>query len=125
MIVFKSKIRNYSTFVKVDGATRRISFRDRGLLDSFGYYICTSDAVASALRKHPAYGDIILCADEDKPAEEAPARVYDAVYPDVRRTQEANTVLQETYGVDKELLKSKADALKKADELNIAFPNLK
>lgn len=28
------------------------------------------------------------------------------------------------YGVPKEQLKSKADALAKADELNIAFPNL-
>lgn len=124
MIVFKSKIRNYSTFVKVDSATRRISFRDRGLLDSFGYYICTSETVAAALRKHPAYGDVITCEEDETKAEEAPARVYDATYPDVKRTQEANKILVEQYGVPKEQLKSKADALAKADELNIAFPNL-
>ena len=125
MIVFKSKIRNYSTFVRINGATHRISFRDRGLLDSFGYYLCTSDAVACALRHHPAYGDIIICQDEEHPAAEAPVRVYDAEYPDVRRTQEANRILAEEYGIDKALLKSKADALAKANELNIAFPNLR
>lgn len=125
MIVFKSKIRNYCTSIRINGETRRIAFRDRSNNDSHGYYLCTSDDVARALRQHPAYGSIITCKQETPAAEPAPAREYAATYTDVKRTQDANKVLVETYGVDKELLKSKADALQQAERLNISFPNLK
>lgn len=126
MIVFKSKIRNYCTSIRVNGSTVRVAFKDRGMFDMYGYYFCTSKKIADVLRQHPSFGDIFFCESTAKEQKSPkPAHVYAAVYPDVTRTQEANRVLSEKYGVDKELLKSKADALVQAETLNIAFPNLK
>jgi hypothetical protein len=61
---------------------------------------------------------------EEKKEEPKVERVYNKVYADVKRTQEANKILVEEYGFEKEQLKSKADALNAADKLNIHFPNL-
>lgn len=124
MIVFKSKIRNYCTSLRINGETKRIAFRDRSNTDSHGYYLCISDEVARALRKHPSFGSVITCEQEESADRPSPVKEYAATYSDVKRTQEANKVLTETYGVDKELLKSKADALQQAERLNIYFPNL-
>jgi hypothetical protein len=109
--------------MKVDGATYRISFTNRGKPFNYGYYVCTNDVLAKALLKHPDYGKIFKAKEEEQAVVEAP-REYTKVYEDVKRTQEANKILVEEYGLDKEQLKSKADALAAADKLNIHFPNL-
>lgn len=123
MVTFISNILNYSTSMKIDGATRYISFINRGKPYNYGYFICYDDKLAEALKKHPDYGNMFHIKEEErKPVVEEVK--YDAVYEDVKRTQEANKLLIERYQVDKESLKSKANALEAAKKLNISFPNL-
>lgn len=123
MTIFISSILNYSTSMVVDGATYHISFTNRGKPYNYGYYVCSNDRLAEALQKHPDYGKYFRLQDEQK-EEPKVERVYNKVYADVKRTQEANKILVEEYGFEKEQLKSKADALNAADKLNIHFPNL-
>ena len=123
MTIFISNILSYSTCMVVDGATYHISFVNRGRPYNFGYYVCTNDKLAAALKHHPEYGKIFYAQEEEQEAV-VEERVYNKVYEDVKRTQEANKILVEEYGLEKDQLKSKADALAAADKLNISFPNL-
>jgi hypothetical protein len=123
MTVFISSILNYSTSMVVDGATYHISFTNRGKPYNYGYYVCGNDKLAKALEKHPEYGKYFRLQEEKK-VEPKVERVYNKVYEEVKRTQEANKILVDEYGVEKDQLKSKADALSIADKLNIHFPNL-
>ena len=123
MTIFISKIQQYSTCIVMDGATYRIEFTAKGKPYLYGYYVCHNDKLADALKKHPMYGEIFEAQEEQKQVESK--KEYKAVYEDVTRTQAANKILVETYGVDKDKLKSKDDALRIADELLVSFPNLK
>ena len=123
MRIFISKIQQYSTCIVMDGATYRIEFTAKGRPYLYGYYVCHNDKLADALKKHPKYGEIFEAQEEQKQVESK--KEYKAVYEDVTRTQAANKILVETYGVDKDKLKSKDDALRIADELLVSFPNLK
>lgn len=123
MVTFISNILNYSTSMKIDGATRYISFINRGKPYNYGYFNCYDDKLADALKKHPDYNRVFhIKEEEEKPIVEEVE--YDAVYEDIKRTQEANKLLVEKYNVNKESLKSKANALETAKKLNISFPNL-
>lgn len=123
MTIFISKIQQYSTCIILDGSTYRIEFTAKGRPYHYGYYVCKSDKLAEALKKHPAYGDIFKEQVEEE--NEELKKEYKAVYEDVTRTQSANKILVETYGIDKDKLKSKEDALRIAEELLVSFPNLK
>lgn len=123
MRMFISSILNYSLSIVVNGATRRVRFVSKGRPFHYGYFVTADAELIEALKKHPNYGKIFTLKEEDH-AEEQPQREYAAVYENVKRTQEANKILVETYEVPKENLKSKEDALKVAEELNISFPNL-
>lgn len=123
MKYFISKVLRYSTSVIVDGASCRVQFLYKGRPFQYGYYACTNDKIAEALKKHPSYGKTFFLKDEEEPVKEA--KEYNATYEEVSRTQSANKILVEVYGIDKDRLKSKEDALKVAEELNISFPNLK
>ena len=123
MTTFISKIQQYSTCIVMDGATYRIEFTAKGRPYLYGYYVCHNDKLAEALKKHPAYGTIFKEQEEEKSVESK--KEYKAVYEEVTRTQAANKILAEEYGINKDRLKSKEDALRIAGELNISFPNLK
>lgn len=122
MTIFNSSIRCYSTSVLVDGTTRYVHFTDRGRPFSSGYYVCKEEALAEALKKHPEFGHIITI--QKKETASVVEKKYEEVYNEVKRTQEANKILVEKYGVNKETLKGKQDALNAAESLNISFPNL-
>jgi hypothetical protein len=123
MKMFISSILNYSLSIVVNGATRRVRFVSKGRPFHYGYFVTADNELIEALKKHPNYGVLFSLKEEDN-VEETPQREYAAVYENVKRTQEANKILVEEYEVPKENLKSKEDALKVADELNISFPNL-
>ena len=123
MKMFISSILNYSLSIVVNGATRRVRFVSKGRPFHYGYFVTADKELIEALKKHPNYGVLFSLKEEDD-VEETPQREYVAVYENVKRTQEANKILVEKYNVPKENLKSKEDALKVADELNISFPNL-
>jgi hypothetical protein len=123
MKMFISSILNYSLSIVVNGATRRVRFVSKGRPYHYGYFVTADNELIEALKKHPNYGVLFSLKEEDN-VKEAPQREYAAVYENVKRTQEANKILVEEYGLDKEQLKSKADALAAADKLNIHFPNL-
>lgn len=106
------------------GGTRVVRFRDMGAHANCGVYVTGDAAVAAAIESHPDYGRYFYLESGTIEEASVPARVYDKVYEEVRRTQEANKVLVQEYGIDKEVLKSKEDALRVADGLNISFPNL-
>ena len=98
-----------------------------GMLDVRGSLEEQTRRMAEAVRKHPHFGRSIT--ERQAPPEEdgqpKDERRYAAIYPGVTRTQEANRILTEQYAVPRESLKSKADALREADRLNVSFPNLK
>jgi hypothetical protein len=123
MKMFISSILNYSLSIVVNGATRRVRFVSKGRPFHYGYFVTADEELIEALKKHPNYGVLFSLKEEDN-VEETPQREYAAVYENVKRTQEANKILVDEYNVPKENLKSKEDALKVADELNISFPNL-
>lgn len=100
-----------------------ISFTPKGAPDFYGYYYTSDEAEIQALREHPYFGSIITLPEEEEEVVE-PKKEYKATYEEVKRTQDANKVLIEKYGIAKEQLKSKADAVRIAEELNISFPNL-
>lgn len=100
-----------------------VTFRDKGAAYGYGVYVCTDPKIAACIEAHPDYGSIITKEETEEVVEKVETE-YKAVYPDAKRTQEANRILVNEYGYDKEKLKSKEDALKAAEELNISFPNL-
>lgn len=110
--------------LRVGGALRTVRFHDMGAHRNCGVYVTNDASVAAAIEAHPDYGRYFYLESGTIESEVVPARVYDKVYEEVRRTQEANKVLVQEYGIDKEVLKSKEDALHAADKLNIGFPNL-
>lgn len=127
MYTFHSTIRNYLTWVSVGGRSVRVRFADTGGGIPFGVFRTADARVAEAIRKHPHFGRSITEQQAPPEEDEQPKdeRQYAAIYPGVTRTQEANRILSEQYAVSRDTLKSKADALREADRLNISFPNLK
>ncbi len=123
MKMFISSILNYSLSILVDGAVRRVMFTNKGKPFNYGYYVTSDERLIDALKQHPNYNKVFSLREEDKRSEE-PKKEYAAVYENVKRTQEANKILEDIYNVPKSSLKSKEDALKAAEDLNISFPNL-
>lgn len=112
------------TYVLVNGRIVTIKFTERTQSDSYGFYFTTSEAVAKAIKKHPDYGKSF----EEVPSIAKPKveKVVkpDAVYEEVKTTQQAQKILVDKYGIDGSLINSKTDAKRYAKELNISFPNL-
>ncbi len=112
--------------VRINGTTVYIRFRDMGKRINRGVYVTNDSAIATALENHPDFNKYFFLESgsiettESKPQE----HIYDKEYPDVHRTQEANKILMNEYGVSKDELNAKEDALRIAEKLNISFPNL-
>ena len=111
-------------FIPVAGEMYSVRFRDMGQKANCGVFVTNDKNVADALERHPDFNKYFFIESGDVEEEPKPARIFDKEYPDVHRTQEANKVLVSEYGIDKETLKSKEDALFAAEKLNISFPNL-
>lgn len=124
MKVFISNVQSYVTTIIVDGIPKRIAFEAKGKPYFHGEFITYDEKLANALTHHPQYGEVFSLQGEDKKVEEE-KRTYNAVYDEVKKTQEAVQVLMDKYNLKKEGLRSKNDVLQAADELNISFPNLK
>lgn len=126
MFRFKSTVKSYTVFVTLDDNTsRKVSFSQFSNMQNYGMYYCHNDKIAEGIRKLPTFGSIITEIEEKaKDVQASNVRQYQATYPDVRRTQEANKVLVNKYGVDETTLRTKADAVAAAEKLNICFPNL-
>lgn len=119
--------REYIVFVKVLGKNRMISFRELSEPNCHRCsYTTNSPIIAEALEAHSDFNKFFwLVEGEIEKEEEAPApRVYDKVYDQIHRTQDAKKILEEEYNILRETVKGKADVLAIADELNISFPNL-
>lgn len=112
--------------IRVNGKTVYVRFRDMGKRLNRGVYVTNNADIADALEKDPNFGKyFFLESGTIETGEDVPQQhIYDKEYPDVRRTQEANKILINEYGVSKEELNSKEDALHIAEKLNILFPNL-
>lgn len=112
--------------VRVNGTTVYVRFRDMGKRINRGVYVTNDIAVANALESHPDFDKYFFLESgtiEDTKSEPQ-QHIYDKEYPDVHRTQEANKILINEYGVSKDELNSKEEALHIAEKLNILFPNL-
>lgn len=116
--------REYVCSINIGGHIRYIKFRDMGQYANRGVFVTNDPSVANALEAHPRFNQCFFLVDgeiEEKPKQEV--RVFDYTYP-VKRTQDAIRILIEQHGVKEGEIKKKADVLLKAEELNIAFPNL-
>lgn len=111
--------------MKIGGHTRYFNFTAKGSPYTYGYlYVSKPDEVA-ALKKHPYFGSIITIVNDDTPAPAEKSKKYEAVYPEVTKSQEAIAILAEKHGVtDAAGLKTKAAIKDAAEKLNISFPNL-
>lgn len=125
MKIYKCDFRGYAFTVRPEGGSRtRVVFEDTGAPYYYGRYYCTDEKVAKAIEAREEFGNTIHILEEDTPVETEKPHEYEAVYDAVKRTQEANKILVAEYGIDKDKLTSKEDALRYAKELNIYFPNL-
>jgi len=128
MKVYKSNLRSYGFCVKVNGVRKRIHFEDLGDPYFYGVFRCFDNKLAEAIEKYPTFGKTFFLMEDDCAKKTESAEVeepkFAAVYEDVKRTQEANKILVNEYGIEKSQLSSKEDALRIAKELNINFPNL-
>lgn len=111
-------------FIPVAGEMYSVRFRDMGQKANCGVFVTNDKNVADVLERHPDFNKYFFLESGEVAEEPKPEHVFDKEYPDVHRTQEANKVLVSEYGIDKETLKSKEDALFVASKLNISFPNL-
>lgn len=124
MKTYYSKGREYNIYVMMNGKPFAVRFRDMGQRLHRGVFCTDNKELAAALESHPRFNDMFFLVEGTiEPKEEPKPRVYDYTY-HARRTQDAIRILVEMHGVDRDELKRKADLLKKADELNIAFPEL-
>jgi len=124
MKVYKSIYRSFSFALNVNGVRKRVEFEDKGKPYCYGVAYVFDEDLADAIEHCDYYGDIITLLHDDTPKKEEPAHIFAAEFPEVKRTQEANKILVNEYGVDKETLNSKEDAKAAALRLNINFPNL-
>lgn len=126
MIIFKSGIERLSmTVVLKDGRHEFVSFEPNGYPETHGEYYCYDNEVAEAIKKLPEFGTVITVEGDESVIEpEVEVAQYVAEYPDVKRTQDANKILVNEYGVDRATLSSREEALEAAKLLHINFPNL-
>ncbi len=112
--------------VLVDGKAVYVRFRDMGKRINRGVYVTNDLQIANALEQHPDFNKYFFLESGtiENTNGEPQKHIYDKEYPDVHRTQEANKILIGEYGVSKDELNSKDDALRIAEKLNILFPNL-
>ncbi|MBO7234105.1 MAG: hypothetical protein J6V13_03855 [Paludibacteraceae bacterium] len=124
LYIFTAYPKRYSYDVNVKGRSVNIRFRDRGSIYKTGIYTTTDSEIATAIRKSDVFGTVVHEEVDRIVVDYKPKVDYVAEYAEVTRTQDANKILVEKYGVDKSTLRSRQDALRKAEELNINFPNL-
>ena len=110
--------------MRVNGAIRDFKFVPRQAPYDNGMLVVADANLANAIRKHPYFGKVITEVGEPTEEHVEVKHEYAAVYPDVTKTQEAKDILLNVYHQDIEGIRSKAAALKAAEELNISFPNL-
>ena len=115
---------NYPIMIMKGGHVKQIIFSAVPGPIRIGHYATNDEDEIKAIESHRAFGKYIFIKEDDKPKAEEPQHIYAAEFPEVKRTQEANKILVNEYGVDKETLTSKDAAKAAAEKLNINFPNL-
>jgi len=125
MARFISPLRNLIVYVNVNGKDKMIHFdNNHKSWQREGSFVTTNPELIEAIRKNHQFGKLFNEEKSEEDTEVVEEKKLDRQYPNVTRTQEANKVLVNEYGIDKETLKSKQDALDAAVRLNISFPNL-
>ena len=129
MATFTSRLANFSFSMRIDGVKRYFSFTHKGQPFTEGILTILDDKIAKALHQHPDYGTIFKQTDEPAPAEGRSEPIETAnikhFYTNVTKSQEAKEILVREHNVEPDELKTKEAIKKKAEILNISFPNLK
>lgn len=125
--VYRSKTRNFSTFVMYKGRVRCISFTDQGAACGFSTYTCNDPELCKVIEALPFFGKAfeVYKKEEVKKPQAAAEVVSGTPYPKVKKIQDAIAVLESEFGIAADSVVSKADVLRHASKLNISFPNLK
>lgn len=134
--IYQCNVKNFTTFLLVNGKTRCVRFLSVSDNSSCSEYITNNAAEQSALEASSNFGvryklvrtidDTVAPASATPNGDDAePAQTPAKEYPNVKNIQEAVEVLHEEYGVAEESINKKIDVLREAAKLNIAFPNLK
>lgn len=125
--IYRSKTRNFSTFVMYKGRVRCISFTDQGVALGFSTYTCNDPELCKVIEALPSFGKAfqVYKKEEVNQPKKAEEIVSTTPYPKVKKIQEAIAVLESEFGVDSASIVSKSDALRYASQYNISFPNLK
>jgi len=113
-------------FVKVLGKNRMICFKEIAGQNRICVYSSDSEAICSAIEENPEFNKTFFLEDTTAKAEikDGP-RVYDKVYDTIKRTQDAKSILETEYGIDRSTIPGRAEVLAEADKLNIDFPVLR
>lgn len=134
--IYQCNVKNFTTFLLVNGKTRCVRFLSVSDNSSCSEYITNNAAEQSALEASSNFGvryKLVRTIDDTAAQISAtpngddvePAQTPAKEYPNVKNIQEAVEVLHEEYGVAEESINKKIDVLREAAKLNIAFPNLK
>ena len=124
MKTYFSKGRNYIANVNVNGKPVFVKFRDMGQYLNRGVFSTNDPDLAKALESSPRFNEcFFLDGGKIEVIEETKPRKYDYTY-QVKRTQDAIRILVECHNIEQGTIKTRQEVLEKADELNIAFPNL-
>lgn len=134
--IYQCNVKNFTTFLLVNGKTRCVRFLSVSDNSSCSEYITNNAAEQSALEASSNFGvryklvrtidDTVAPASATPNGDDVePAQTPAKEYPNVKNIQEAVEVLHEEYGVAEESINKKIDVLREAAKLNIAFPNLK
>ena len=134
--IYQCNVKNFTTFLLVNGKTRCVRFLSVSDNSSCSEYITNNAAEQSALEASNKFGvryklvrtidDTVVPASATPNGDDVePAQTPAKEYPNVKNIQEAVEVLHEEYGVAEESINKKIDVLREAAKLNIAFPNLK
>lgn len=124
MKTYFSKGRNYIANVNVNGKPVFVKFRDMGQYLNRGVFSTNDPDLAKALESSPRFNEcFFLDGGKIEVIEEPKPRKYDYTY-QVKRTQDAIRILVECHNIEQGTIKTRQEVLEKADELNIAFPNL-
>ena len=128
LTIYRSKTRNFATFVMYKGRVRYVRFVDQGQAYGYSIFKCTDPELCQAIEKLPSFNKLFYLHKQEKPVEKTQEAVVESTatpYPKVKKIQDAIAVLESEYGVSSDSVVSKSDVLRHASKLNISFPNLK
>ena len=127
LTIYRSKTRNFSTFVMYKGRVRCIKFDDQGAALGFSMFRSEDPELCKVIEALPTFGKVFYIHKQEKveQAKEEVATSTATPYLKVKKIQDAIDVLSREFGIDADSVVSKSDVLRHASKLNISFPNLK